>query len=134
MVLSNGRHSIRSPAEGEPRLSLLRHKDSKASLSAAPAGLFCRWLAGRHALNLRDVEEQEFSRYRAGEEWTTSAHMLPAGIVGISDDRQAAGSSGVVLMSRDRKLHLGAFMRPVSLHTGARRYPGAYPTLMTPCR
>lgn len=30
-------------------------------------------------------------------------------------------------MSRDRKLHLGAFMRPVSLHTGAWRYPGAYP-------
>lgn len=29
-------------------------------------------------------------------------------------------------MSRDRKLHLGAFMRPVSLHTGAWRYPGAY--------
>ena len=30
-------------------------------------------------------------------------------------------------MSRDRKLHLGAFMRPVSIHTGAWRYPGAYP-------
>ncbi|HVJ42631.1 MAG TPA: LLM class flavin-dependent oxidoreductase [Dongiaceae bacterium] len=26
-----------------------------------------------------------------------------------------------------RKLHLGAFMRPVSIHTGAWRYPGAYP-------
>jgi len=25
-----------------------------------------------------------------------------------------------------RKLHLGAFMRPVSIHTGAWRYPGAY--------
>ncbi|HEV2506705.1 MAG TPA: LLM class flavin-dependent oxidoreductase [Mesorhizobium sp.] len=27
----------------------------------------------------------------------------------------------------DKKLHLGAFMRPVSLHTGAWRYPGAHP-------
>ncbi|MGO4725079.1 MULTISPECIES: LLM class flavin-dependent oxidoreductase [unclassified Inquilinus] len=30
-------------------------------------------------------------------------------------------------MSRDRQLHLGAFMRPASIHTGAWRYPGAYP-------
>lgn len=30
-------------------------------------------------------------------------------------------------MSRDRQLHLGAFMRPVSIHTGAWRYPGAFP-------
>ncbi|MFE0756835.1 LLM class flavin-dependent oxidoreductase [Inquilinus sp. NPDC058860] len=29
-------------------------------------------------------------------------------------------------MSRDRQLHLGAFMRPASIHTGAWRYPGAY--------
>lgn len=29
-------------------------------------------------------------------------------------------------MSASRKLHLGAFMRPVSIHTGAWRYPGAY--------
>jgi alkanesulfonate monooxygenase len=27
----------------------------------------------------------------------------------------------------DRQLHLGAFMRPVSIHTGWWRYPGAYP-------
>ena len=26
-----------------------------------------------------------------------------------------------------RQLKLGAFMRPVSLHTGAWRYPGAWP-------
>ena len=26
-----------------------------------------------------------------------------------------------------RHLHLGAFMRPVSIHTGAWRFPGAYP-------
>ena len=26
-----------------------------------------------------------------------------------------------------KQLHLTAFMRPVSLHTGAWRYPGAYP-------
>lgn len=30
-------------------------------------------------------------------------------------------------MSARRMLHLGAFMRPVSLHTGAWRYPGAWP-------
>ena len=30
-------------------------------------------------------------------------------------------------MSKTRQLRLGAFMRPVSIHTGAWRYPGAYP-------
>jgi len=30
-------------------------------------------------------------------------------------------------MSAPRQLHLGAFMRPVSIHTGAWRYPGAFP-------
>jgi FMN-dependent oxidoreductase (nitrilotriacetate monooxygenase family) len=30
-------------------------------------------------------------------------------------------------MSTKAQLHLGAFMRPVSIHTGAWRYPGAYP-------
>lgn len=30
-------------------------------------------------------------------------------------------------MSSRRRLHLGAFMRPVSIHTGAWRYPGAWP-------
>ncbi|HEY2113378.1 MAG TPA: NtaA/DmoA family FMN-dependent monooxygenase, partial [Dongiaceae bacterium] len=30
-------------------------------------------------------------------------------------------------MSGSRQLRLGAFMRPVSLHTGAWRYPGAFP-------
>ncbi len=30
-------------------------------------------------------------------------------------------------MARARQLHLGAFMRPVSIHTGAWRYPGAVP-------
>jgi FMN-dependent oxidoreductase (nitrilotriacetate monooxygenase family) len=30
-------------------------------------------------------------------------------------------------MARDKQLKLGAFMRPVSIHTGAWRYPGAYP-------
>jgi len=28
-------------------------------------------------------------------------------------------------MAHSRQLHLGAFMRPVSMHTGAWRYPGA---------
>ena len=30
-------------------------------------------------------------------------------------------------MSGSKQLHLGAFMRPVSIHTGAWRYPGAFP-------
>ncbi len=30
-------------------------------------------------------------------------------------------------MGSSRQLHLGAFMRPVAIHTGAWRYPGAYP-------
>jgi FMN-dependent oxidoreductase (nitrilotriacetate monooxygenase family) len=30
-------------------------------------------------------------------------------------------------MTQSRQLHLGAFMRPVSIHTGAWRYPGAWP-------
>jgi FMN-dependent oxidoreductase (nitrilotriacetate monooxygenase family) len=30
-------------------------------------------------------------------------------------------------MAQDRQLRLGAFMRPASIHTGAWRYPGAYP-------
>ena len=30
-------------------------------------------------------------------------------------------------MTSRRQLHLGAFMRPVAIHTGAWRYPGAYP-------
>src|SRR6201990_3024227 len=30
-------------------------------------------------------------------------------------------------MAENRQLRLGAFMRPVSIHTGAWRYPGAYP-------
>jgi FMN-dependent oxidoreductase (nitrilotriacetate monooxygenase family) len=29
-------------------------------------------------------------------------------------------------VSKSRRLHLGAFMRPASIHTGAWRYPGAY--------
>jgi alkanesulfonate monooxygenase SsuD/methylene tetrahydromethanopterin reductase-like flavin-dependent oxidoreductase (luciferase family) len=29
-------------------------------------------------------------------------------------------------MSSTRQLHLGAFMRPAGIHTGAWRYPGAY--------
>ncbi len=30
-------------------------------------------------------------------------------------------------MSQSRQIHLAAFMRPASIHTGAWRYPGAYP-------
>jgi len=30
-------------------------------------------------------------------------------------------------MSSPRRLHLGAFMRPTTIHTGAWRFPGAWP-------
>ena len=30
-------------------------------------------------------------------------------------------------MSNSRQMKLGAFMRPTTIHTGAWRYPGAYP-------
>jgi alkanesulfonate monooxygenase len=30
-------------------------------------------------------------------------------------------------MTSKRQLELGAFMRPISIHTGAWRYPGAFP-------
>ena len=30
-------------------------------------------------------------------------------------------------MASKRQLHLGAFMRPTTIHTGAWRFPGAYP-------
>src|SRR5271156_2690129 len=32
-------------------------------------------------------------------------------------------------MAASRQLHLGAFMRPASIHTGAWRYPGAWPDM-----
>ena len=32
-------------------------------------------------------------------------------------------------MSSRRQLHLGAFMRPASIHTGAWRYPGGWPDI-----
>ena len=34
---------------------------------------------------------------------------------------------GTKTLRSGKKLHLGAFMRPVTIHTGAWRYPGAYP-------
>jgi alkanesulfonate monooxygenase len=34
---------------------------------------------------------------------------------------------GKAVMSKSRQMRLGAFMRPVSIHTGAWRYPGAFP-------
>ena len=30
-------------------------------------------------------------------------------------------------MTSNKQLHLGAFMRPATIHTGAWRYPGAWP-------
>jgi len=38
-----------------------------------------------------------------------------------------SGTEGSTIAPAKKQLHLTAFMRPVSLHTGAWRYPGAYP-------
>jgi FMN-dependent oxidoreductase (nitrilotriacetate monooxygenase family) len=40
---------------------------------------------------------------------------------------QAVGRLSAAERPMSRRLHLGAFMRPVSIHTAAWRYPGAYP-------
>src|SRR5260370_30450520 len=37
--------------------------------------------------------------------------------------------SSTTNMTSSRQLHLGAFMRPASIHTGAWRYPGAWPDM-----
>jgi len=42
------------------------------------------------------------------------------------EDCARIAATGKAKMS-PRQLHLGAFMRPVSIHTGAWRYPGAFP-------
>src|SRR5947199_6966019 len=39
----------------------------------------------------------------------------------------AAAGPGAVAMTESRQLRLGAFMRPVGIHTAWWRYPGAYP-------
>ena len=57
---------------------------------------------------------------------------MPGAAVGSSrPDRsrwhRGGSTRGHPSMSVQRQLHLGAFMRPVSIHTGAWRYPGAYP-------
>lgn len=42
-------------------------------------------------------------------------------------DASRARINGISSASMSKKLHLTAFMRPVSLHTGAWRYPGSWP-------
>src|SRR5260370_16295300 len=42
-------------------------------------------------------------------------------------NRRTRSACQDTLMAQQRQLRLGAFMRPVSIHTGAWRYPGAYP-------
>ena len=38
-------------------------------------------------------------------------------------------ANGLLFMTSARQLRLGAFMRPASIHTGAWRYPGAWPDM-----
>ena len=45
----------------------------------------------------------------------------------ITTSLGAGQPRGRFAMGQDRQLKLGAFMRPVSIHTGAWRYPGALP-------
>ncbi|KAK5700656.1 hypothetical protein LTR97_005173 [Elasticomyces elasticus] len=48
-------------------------------------------------------------------------------IHGDYDWSTAKGWETVEMVPQSKQLHLTAFMRPVSLHTGAWRYPGSYP-------
>src|SRR5215831_11054407 len=50
--------------------------------------------------------------------------MIPCGTMPRCPCSTAKGSWD---MTAKRQLHLGAFMRPISIHTAAWRYPGAYP-------
>ncbi|QDS67542.1 hypothetical protein FKW77_002569 [Venturia effusa] len=53
------------------------------------------------------------------------------GKIDISDDTNGTKKAKIEVSSEEattsKQLHLTAFMRPVSLHTGAWRYPGSYP-------
>jgi alkanesulfonate monooxygenase len=48
----------------------------------------------------------------------------------LAHSASGAKNNGIFSMpSSGKKLHLGAFMRPASIHTGAWRYPGAWPDM-----
>jgi FMN-dependent oxidoreductase (nitrilotriacetate monooxygenase family) len=47
----------------------------------------------------------------------------------LHDDLLETGHVAGHKMASSRQLHLGAFMRPASIHTGAWRYPGAWPDM-----
>jgi hypothetical protein len=58
---------------------------------------------------------------------TRSGEGATNGANGSSKKSKTNGSAAIVNDKPKRKqMHLTAFMRPVSLHTGAWRYPGAY--------
>src|SRR5690349_18851799 len=60
-----------------------------------------------------------------------SEFELPVPVSKLSDDTIMLGfiddHRGVMTMAASRQLRLGAFMRPVSIHTAWWRYPGASP-------
>ena len=46
---------------------------------------------------------------------------------GAKKTRSNGAAAAPAEVPKRKQMHLTAFMRPVSLHTGAWRYPGAYP-------
>src|ERR1700744_1219957 len=59
-----------------------------------------------------------------GGSFGPSGFCLPAMILGLA---ACPANPMETTMAQSRQLKLGAFMRPVSIHTGAWRYPGALP-------
>src|ERR1700678_712197 len=63
-----------------------------------------------------------------GSQHNATLDARPAFRVSLSAARgREVGAGKELVMKQSRQLHLGAFMRPTTIHTGAWRYPGAYP-------
>jgi hypothetical protein len=56
-----------------------------------------------------------------------AACRYPCASAAAGRDRPPSTATRAPHVHRQRQLHLGAFMRPVSIHTSAWRYPGSYP-------
>src|SRR6516164_9406069 len=57
----------------------------------------------------------------------SARHACRGGDRPSQSDPDELKSEQAAAMTRSRQLHLGAFMRPVGIHTAWWRYPGAYP-------
>src|ERR1700678_2411080 len=63
-----------------------------------------------------------------GSQHNATLDARPAFRVSLSAARgREVGAGKELVMTQSRQLRLGAFMRPTTIHTGAWRYPGAFP-------